>query len=148
MKLNLGCSDTKLGGFVGVDLCPPADVIADLSERWPWEDNSIDEIRAWDIFEHLPSIIHTFNECWRVLKPGAGVDIWVPTTEGRGAWQDPTHKVFFNRNSFFYFTDRDPHRERFGKAYGIEARFRVVNEKTDFLRDEVVKLRIALEAVK
>ena len=148
MRLNLGCSDRHFDGFTNVDLCKPADVIADLTQRWPWEDSSIEEIRAWDIFEHLPGITHTFNECWRVLKPGGLVDIWVPTTEGRGAWQDPTHGAFFNRNSFFYFTDRDPHRERFGKSYGIEARFRVVSEETEHLRDEVVKLRIILEAIK
>lgn len=149
MKLNLGCSDAHLPPpFINVDVCPPADVIANLNLRWPWDDSSVEVIRAFDIFEHLHNVIHTFNECWRVLKPGGQVDIWVPTTEGRGAWQDPTHVVFLNRNSFFYFTHGDPHRERFGKSYGIQARFRVVSEKTDHLRDEVVKLRILLEAVK
>jgi predicted SAM-dependent methyltransferase len=148
VKLNLGCSDALVPGYVNVDLCPPADRIADLRQAWPWPDSSVDEIRAHDIFEHLPDQIHTFNECWRVLRSGGRVEVVVPTTDGRGAFQDPQHVVFFNRNTFFYYTDGDPHRERFGKAYGIRARFRVISEKTERLRDEVVKLSIVLEAVK
>ena len=148
MKLNLGCSDRHLPGSVNVDCAQPADLCADLEQQWPWDDNSIEEIKAHDIIEHLTIKEHTMNELWRVLMPGATVEIVVPTTDGRGAWQDPNHKSWWNRNSFFYYTAGDPHRERFGDAYGVKARFRVVNERTDHLRDEVVKLTITLAAVK
>jgi hypothetical protein len=30
-----------------------------------------------------------------------------PSTDGRGAFQDPTHVAFYNENSFWYFTDQD-----------------------------------------
>lgn len=30
--------------------------------------------------------------------------IEVPSTDGRGAWQDPTHVSFWNENSFWYYT--------------------------------------------
>jgi hypothetical protein len=29
-----------------------------------------------------------------------------PSTDGRGAFQDPTHVSFLNENSFWYYTDR------------------------------------------
>ena len=29
-----------------------------------------------------------------------------PSTDGRGAFQDPTHVSFYNENSFWYFTRR------------------------------------------
>ena len=29
-----------------------------------------------------------------------------PSTDGRGAFQDPTHVAFYNQNSFWYFTER------------------------------------------
>jgi len=148
MKLNLGSCDKHFPGFVNVDICPPADVIADLNGPWPWEDSSIDEIRAYDIIEHLPDKIHTMNEAWRVLRPGGTFDIIVPTTEGRGAFQDPQHCSYWNRNSFFYYTDRIPERERFGKHYGIAARFKIASEKQEKLANEVVKLRMVLTAVK
>lgn len=147
MKLNLGCSDRHFAGYVNVDRCPPADQIADLSAAWPWGDSSVEEICAFDIIEHLPDKIHTMNEAWRVLVPGGRFDIDIPTTDGPGAWQDPTHVSYWNRNSFLYYTAGDPHRERFGDAYGVVARFRVVSES--LTRPGVVaKLRIILEAVK
>ena len=149
MKLNLGCSDALLEGYVNVDVCPPADMVADLTQRWPWADASVQHIRAWDIIEHLPKPIHTMNEAWRVLAPGGTLEIVVPTTDGRGAWQDPQHVSFWNRNSFFYYTAGDPHRERFGRAYGIDARFEVVSERQESSwRKKVVKLSITLKAVK
>jgi SAM-dependent methyltransferase len=148
MKLNLGSCDREFPGYTSVDICPPADIIADLARPWPWEDSSIDEIRAYDIIEHLPNKQHTMNEAWRVLRPGGRFDIDVPTTDGRGAWQDPTHVSYWNRNSFLYYTAGDAHRERFGRHYGVHARFKVVAEDHTRYPDQVVKLKIILEAVK
>jgi predicted SAM-dependent methyltransferase len=71
LRLNLGCSDAHVKGWLNVDLCPPADQIADLSQRWPWNDCSVGEVKAWDLFEHLPSKIHTMNECHRVFSGGS-----------------------------------------------------------------------------
>ena len=64
------------------------------------------------------------NELWRVLQPGALALIHVPTTEGSGAWQDPTHVSFWNRRSFLYFEDGSPYRDGFAASYGIGAKFR------------------------
>lgn len=155
MKLNLGCSDRFLPGYVNVDIVhidpvPPPTVYqqADLSDIWPWEDNSVEEIVADDIIEHLPDKIHTMNEIHRVLVPGGKAHIFVPTTDGRGAWQDPTHVSYWNRNSFFYFTKGVAEYERFHKAYGIRGAFRVVSEEMAEYPGDVSKLRIILEAVK
>lgn len=148
LKLNLGCCDAHIPGFVNVDRCEPADQIADLRHRWPWNDNSVDEVRAHDIIEHLPNAIFTMNELWRVLRPGGRAEIVVPTTEGRGADQDPTHVSYWNRNSFFYYTHGDAHRERFGRHYNIDARFKVIKEAFGVYPDSVTKLAITLEAVK
>jgi len=148
MKLNLGCSDRLFPGYVNVDLQQPADVVADLNERWPWADSTVDEIRAWDVIEHLRSPINTMNEAFRVLKPGGKFDIIVPTTDGRGAWQDPGHVSFWNRNSFFYFEHRNPHLTRFAPANGVKCAFRILQSDQQWLADEVSKLHVVLEAVK
>lgn len=148
MRLNLGCSDAHLPApWVNVDIAPPADLIRDLRKLWMWPDSSVDEIRAHDLIEHLPDKIQTMNEAWRVLKPGGRFDIEVPTTDGPGAWQDPTHVSYWNRNSFMYYEQGNPHRERFAKAYGIVAAFRVVSERL-VSPGGVPKLQIILEAVK
>lgn len=147
-RLNLGCSDRRIPGFLGVDIYkgPTVDIVQDLSRRWGWADNDVDEIIAHDIIEHLPDKIHTMNELHRVLKPGGRVEICVPTTDGPGAFQDPTHVSFWHRRSFLYYEAGNIYRERFAKAYGITAAFRVLGERIDRTVDGP-KLTIVLEKV-
>lgn len=148
MKLNIGCCDALMEGFINVDIAPaPGVEVADLREPWPWADNSVEFIRAYDIIEHLPDKIFTMNELWRVLSPGGRVEIAVPTTDGTGAWQDPTHVSFWNRRSFLYYEAGNPYRERFAGFYGIKAKFRIAGERTDQTLDGP-RLTITLEAVK
>lgn len=133
VKLNLGCSDTRINGFLGVDVCPPADVVADLRLRWPWEDSSVEEILAHDVLEHLPQI-HGLNEAHRVLRPGGKLNIKVPAialTDGRvnpGAFCDPTHISWWLPDTRYYFCEewnnQQGERGRLGPAYGITALFR------------------------
>jgi len=149
MKLNLGCCDAAIAGFVNVDIVagPGVDQVADLAAPWPWSDNSVEYVRAWDIIEHLPDKIMTMNEIYRVLMPGGRAEIAVPTTDGTGAFQDPTHVSFWNRRSFLYYEAGNPYRERFANSYGIKARFRTVSERIDRSVDGP-RLTIILEAVK
>lgn len=106
LKIDLGGRLNSKEWAVSVDL-KDADVIADLNERWPFEDSSVGVVRAVDVFEHLIDSIHTMKELYRVLAPGGWAFIQVPSTDGRGAFQDPTHKTFWNENSFFYYTKKD-----------------------------------------
>lgn len=127
-------------------------MLADLSLQWPWRDSSIDEIRAHDVFEHLPSRVHTMNELHRVLKPGARATIEVPSaSKGAGFAQDPTHLTPWCMNSFQYFEEGSVATKRFARAYGITARFKVVHlseyEYAD-VYEPVSKVLAVLEAVK
>lgn len=108
--VDLGCGKTKEKNFIGVDLFPheQVDIIADLNDHFPFPDNSVDFLKAHDFIEHLHNSIHTMNEIWRICKPNAIVDIFVPSTDGRGAFQDPTHVSFWNANSFMYYCREFP----------------------------------------
>jgi len=108
VKINLGCNQNALRGWINVDIheFDGVDVVANLEERWPWDDNSVDYIRAYDILEHLHSPIHSMNEAWRVLAHGGILEVLVPSTDGRGAFQDPTHVSFWNQNSFLYYSKK------------------------------------------
>jgi len=79
----------------------------DLNEPWPLPDNSVGVIRAFDALEHLRDPVHTMNEAWRVLAPGGFLLTHTPSTDGRGAFCDPTHVSFWNHLSFRYYTDHD-----------------------------------------
>jgi SAM-dependent methyltransferase len=148
MKLNLGCSDSLISGFVNVDIASPADQLADLRQPWPWPDSSVEFIRAHDILEHLPDKILTLNEAYRVLIPYGVMEMIVPTTDGRGAWQDPTHTSYWNVNSLMYLEVGNAHNTRFKDAYGIRHQFQIVHQKHELLADSVWKLTARLAAVK
>lgn len=103
-KIDLGGGLQNDKNYESVDL-KNAKIICDLNSVWPFEDNSISVIRACDIFEHLKSPVFTMKEAYRVLKPGGWLIGQVPSTDGRGAFQDPTHVSFWNENSFLYYTN-------------------------------------------
>jgi glycosyltransferase involved in cell wall biosynthesis len=104
--LDLGGRLNAWDGFKTVDLMD-SDVIADLQQPWPFDDNSVGVIRASHVFEHLRDPIHAMNEAFRVLAPGGWLLIEVPSTDGRGAFQDPTHVSFWNENSIWYYTKKE-----------------------------------------
>lgn len=105
-KIDLGGGFNSPLRYESVDL-KNADIIADLNEKWPFENSECAVVRAYDCFEHLKNPIHVMKELSRVLKPGGHAFIQVPSTDGRGAFQDPTHVSFWNENSFLYYTHRD-----------------------------------------
>lgn len=105
-KLDLGGRFNSPEGYISVD-SKGGDIKCDFNDRWPFEDSSVGVIRAFDVIEHIKDPIHTMSEIHRVLVPGGYAFIEVPSTDGRGAWQDPTHCSFWNENSFWYYTDRN-----------------------------------------
>lgn len=104
-KLDLGGRFNGWKGYETVDLLD-ADVVMDLNEDWTnIETDSVGVIKAHHIIEHLKDPIHFFNEAYRVLAPGGFLLVEVPSTDGMGAWCDPTHISFFNTHSFQYYTN-------------------------------------------
>lgn len=80
MKLNLGAGDSKFEGFISVDLYDPkADVQADICDL-PYEANTVDEIVAYQVIEHVPyqKSEKMFEEMYRVLKPGGTAIVETP----------------------------------------------------------------------
>jgi acetyltransferase-like isoleucine patch superfamily enzyme len=150
LKIDLGCSSRKAPGYIGVDICPVpgVDIVADLSQRFPFADSSVDEVRAHDTIEHLPDRIHTMNEIWRVGKPGALVDLLVPSSDGRGAFQDPTHISFWNLNSFQYFAVEYPPYLELCQQYGFKGAFNLVDLKQYESPDQVIHVHALLRVIK
>jgi SAM-dependent methyltransferase len=96
VKVDLGCGPRKREGYLGVDIkeFPGVDVVADLRERWPWPDGSVDEVRCSHFLEHLTGAerVHFANELYRVLKPGGTATILTPHWSHRAAYGDVTHQ--------------------------------------------------------
>ena len=102
--LDLGGRFNAASGFQTADIKPPATWVADLSKPWQWPDNTFSVIRAYDFLEHIKDQQHVMSEIHRVLVPGGFLMSSTPSTDGRGAFQDPTHVSFWNENSFWYWT--------------------------------------------
>lgn len=80
MNLNLGAGNTKLDGFISVDLYDQeADVRADITEL-PFDSESVDKIVAYQVIEHIPynKNEQLFSEMYRVLKPGGTAILETP----------------------------------------------------------------------
>jgi len=106
LALDLGGAHNPAPGYKTVDLNEPADFLGDIfNVLGDMEDNSVGVIRAVDFCEHISDKIRLWNEFHRVLAHGGMVLSLTPSTDGRGAFQDPTHVAFYNENSFWYWTD-------------------------------------------
>lgn len=73
----------------------------------PYPDNSAFIINASHVLQHFDDPIKIMSEIYRVLCDGGWAFIDVPSTDGRGAFQDPSHRSFWNQNSFWYYTRAD-----------------------------------------
>lgn len=103
LKIDLCGGFNKPEGFMSIDL-ENGDIQADLNKGIPLKDGSVGVVRAYDAIEHLVDKQLTIKEIHRVLAPGGILLSMTPSTDGRGAWQDPTHVSFWNENSFWYYT--------------------------------------------
>lgn len=105
MRLDIACGNRKDEGWIGIDIqhLPGVDIVHDLNiHPWPIPTDSIDEAKAWHIVEHIPPVsltekgtrfpfIEFMDECWRVLKAGARIEIETPYGSSVGFCYDPTH---------------------------------------------------------
>lgn len=86
MKLNIGCGDNKIDGFVNIDVnskFAPDHCIDIRFNALPYDDNTVDEIWFCHTLEHIEKhhwldIFYEFN---RVLKPGGEFYITFPDFE-------------------------------------------------------------------
>jgi len=79
--------------------------VANLPGPLDLPDGSAGVIRAVDFLEHVADKVALINEIHRLLAPGGLLLSMTPSTDGRGAFQDPTHVAFYNENSFWYYTE-------------------------------------------
>jgi glycosyltransferase involved in cell wall biosynthesis len=109
---------SELNGLINIDLCGAfskpknyvsididgGDITYDLNKGIPLADGSCGIVRAHDALEHIYDKKKIMEEIHRVLAVGGLLLSSTPSTDGRGAFQDPTHVSFWNENSFWYYT--------------------------------------------
>jgi SAM-dependent methyltransferase len=168
-ELLLGCGNSreKLLGLGGEKLewrnlttldctgeCQP-DIIWDLNIcPWPIEDNSYDEIHAYEVMEHLGaqgdylSFFAHFTEIWRILKPDGHFFATVPSRFSVWLWGDPGHRRAIMRESLIFLEQKN-YQQQVGRTHMADYRhvwkgdFKVIASG-----DDHVKHTFALRAIK
>ncbi|MBV9469623.1 MAG: methyltransferase domain-containing protein [Abitibacteriaceae bacterium] len=127
MKLNLGCGNKRMPGFIGVDLypCEAADILCDITGRLPFRDSSIDEIYLDNVIEHIRDIPALMKEVVRVSKNGAQMTIITPHLTSLSSWRDPTHVHHLSYFSFDHF-------EKASVTHYVGGGLKVVGRKLSF----------------
>lgn len=113
LRLNLGCGDNKIKGFINIDVEPSVkpDIVCNfISNKLPYKTGSVDEVVLFHTIEHIPkrNQFGILQEVWRVLKPGATFMVSYPEfltcvkywrTNHRGL-KDFWEKTIFGRQLF------------------------------------------------
>jgi predicted SAM-dependent methyltransferase len=130
--LHLGCGPKYLKGFVNIDANPlnTIDLWLDVRNGLPFPASHADSIYSTHMFEHFypDELQHLLEECFRVLRPGGGIRLVVPSltsaivayTQRRYEWfydDYPRHfESLGGRFSNFVFCDGQ-HRTAFDLSY-------------------------------
>lgn len=98
LRLNIGCGYNKLDGYVNVDSFPGCepDLLCDLERTpWPFEDDSVMEIHAHHVLEHLGESREQFfsiiKEMYRICRHDGHLVAIVPHPLHVNYISDPTH---------------------------------------------------------
>lgn len=110
MRLILGAGrHERPAGYEYHDIIPFDGIsrVFDLNKEWLLNDESVTELAANHVIEHLDNLIHFMDEAWRVLKPGGSLYISTPCAgmDSDLEFADPTHKRCYRPHTFInYFT--------------------------------------------
>lgn len=85
VRLNLGCGDKLLPGYINVDVAPgrggkAPDVVADIRVMGPFGPDCADEIMAIHVIEHIDrwEVVEVLRRWLAVLKPGGRLVLETP----------------------------------------------------------------------
>lgn len=134
MELLIGCGnsrkkwlpsgDAEWSQLVTMDHDPDcgADILHDLDVTpWPVDDDSVDEVHAYEVLEHLGqqgdwrAFFRHFGEIWRVLKPGGLLCATVPDWRSEWAWGDPSHTRVITPGTLLFLSQKE-YEDRVGKT--------------------------------
>jgi len=92
------------------------DIVLDLNKLpYPFEDNTFDEIHAYEVLEHLgslgdyKSLLAQFQELWRILKPGGLICGTAPALTSPWLFGDPGHTRVISMETLTYLSQSAYH---------------------------------------
>lgn len=153
-KLNLGCGNDVLSGFINVDKYSdnPSVVKRDIELYLPTlPSNCIEFVKAHHILEHIKDLDLVMKHIHRICINDSKVDIIVPLANTLWDCGNPDHKRKFNHKTFLYYT-----RDFITSDIGLFRGFDLVSQHLEREPDEwfegvnwiVANLHVILRVVK
>ena len=143
MRLNLGAGNDVLEGWMNHDITkhrPEIGLVFDLNIiPWEFSDEFCDEVRAWDVLEHLYEPLRVMDEIHRILKPNGIFTAKCCGWQNPNYWVDLTHKHAFDIRSMDYL---DPTTE-LGQIYGYytQRKWKILDKRYDRHKNLIIKMQ-------
>jgi predicted SAM-dependent methyltransferase len=142
MRLIVGCGQKEKDRpddiFLDIRKFKNVDVVHDLNNPWPFDDNKFNHVSAIHVVEHVNSLLFFMDEAWRVISPGGSLYIETPLAGVNPdlEFADPTHVRCYRLHSFFnYFSPE-----------GIEA-FGYTDKAWNFITTRIANDCIIIHAI-
>lgn len=140
------------GDIVRLDINPDhePDVLHDLNIRpLPFEDNTFDEIHAYEVLEHIgvqgdyKGFFEEFSEYWRILKPGGKLIGTCPHWRSVWAWGDPSHTRVLPIETFVFLSQVE-YKNQVGRVCFIKQTYlaNIGNDQAYFVLEAVKPSRL------
>lgn len=133
LRIDIGCGKNKKEGFIGVDqyAIPGVDVVCNMREGLPYDNDSVDEVHCSHFIEHLErqERVRFMNELYRVMKVGAKATLIAPHWCSNRAYGDMTHcwppvaEMWFYYLSKQWREDQVPHTDKRWNPDGYDCDF-------------------------
>lgn len=133
LRIDIGCGKNKKEGFIGVDqfAIPGVDVVCNVREGLPYDNDSVDEVHCSHFIEHLTALerVRFMNELYRVMKVGAKATLISPHWCSNRAYGDMTHcwppvaEMWFYYLSKQWREDQVPHTDKRWNPDGYDCDF-------------------------
>lgn len=142
-KVEIGPKKYSSSGYITL-FDVDADLNQSLNTQLSIDSDKVGVLILNHTLQNFKNQLFIMKEIYRVLADGAWVFIQVPSTDGRGAFQDPRNVSFWNENNFLYYTRSD--RAKYIKDNNV--RFQSFRLDTEWWEDKVAVTNAWLCAVK
>ena len=146
--IELGPGEKKIfNNAIGIDRFkkPSVDFLADLNKGLTFiEDNTVEEIHAYHVLEHVRNLEFLMQEIYRVLKPNGRFCASVPHFSNPYFYSDYTHVNFWGLYSPVYFSKNNIFQRSIPQYYN-KINFTLINVELKFsspfrVRNKIKKL--------